>query len=348
MPTLFTLLVSCATAVGCGGGADNAAGSSALASTSLNVDTAAHPAATAPTETSAQALAWTGEDSSSTVSATGAPDSASNALQATKATATQQSRTERLKAAIESMKASQHEVRPACNPCSGWGTKPLIVMGAEPYGSAIPSNWPGNRFEQWKAILPWFVIYEGVGGNPASNSAVEINGIEMWGFSVKDKVWRKLNSAPLPTWNGSYHLDAAAKSSNRGFSSVSKATASFAPTSALIVHGGLDQVATPWDTSTGKDDVGALYVSVRHRLILKSEKLSDDREEANLAINVGADYYPWLGSQLADLNATYVPAAGLGLFQKVTSHWRYASFFVAKASLSTEQILKATPPAFVY
>ncbi len=283
-----------------------------------------------------------------TQTAAAAGDLTSDAPPVAQAASLQQARVERLKAAIESMKAPQHEVRPACNPCSGWGTKPLIVMGAEPYGSSIPSNWTGIRFEQWKAILPWFVIYEGVGGNTASNSAVEINGIELWGFSLKDRVWRKLNAAALPTWNGSYHLDAVAKSAARGFSAVSKATASFAPSASLIVHGGLGQVATPWDTTTGKDDVGALYVSVRHRLVVKSEKQQDDRSEANLTINVGADYYPWVGSQLSDLNANYVPAAGLGLFQKVTTKWRYATFFIAKTNLAPEQILKATPPAFVY
>lgn len=310
--------------------------------------------APAPTGSTATTSSQTGTTASvvtnqaAGTAATTAELNTAAAVTAAQAAATLQARTDRLKAAIDSMKASQHEVKPACSPCSGWGNKPLIVMGAEPYGTSIPSNWPGTRFDQWKAILPWFVIYEGVGGNHASNSAVEINGIEIWAFSIKDRAWRKINSAPLPTWSGSYHVDAAAKSAVQGFASMSAATASFAPTSSLIVHGGLGQVPTPWNASTGKDDVGALYVSTRHRLVVKNAKLPDDRDKANLTINVGADYYPWLGSQLADLNATYVPGSGLGLFQKVTTQWRYASFFVAKQSVTPEQILKATPPLFAY
>ncbi len=264
------------------------------------------------------------------------------------ATAAMQVRLDRLKTAMSSMKASEHEVNPACNPCTGWGKKPLIVMGTEPYGTAIPSNWTGTRFEQWKAILPWFVIYEGIGGNPATNTAVEINGIEIWTFSLKDKIWKLLNSSPLPTWSGSYELDAVAKSATQGFSAVSKAAASYAPTPNVIVHGGLGQVATPWNATTDKDDVGALYVSVRHRLVLKNSGQPDDRDTARLTLNVGADYYPWLGAQLADLKATYVPGSGLGQFLKVSSQWRYSSYFVSKAGLTADQILKAAPPAFVY
>lgn len=276
-----------------------------------------------------------------------APTSAVTAA-AQAAAAALQVRVDRVKTAIDSMKASQHEVKPACSPCTGWGKKPLVVMGAEPYGTAIPSNWTGTRFDQWKAILPWFVIYEGVGGNPATNTAVEINGIEIWAYSLKDKIWKKLNSGALPTWSGSYKLDAAAKSTVQGFSAVSKTVASYAPTASVIVHGGLGQVATPWNTTTDKDDVGALYVSVRHRLVLKNSSLPDDRGIANLTLNAGADYYPWLGAQLADLKATYVPGSGLGQFLKVSSQWRYSSYFVSKASVTADQILNASPPAFVY
>ncbi|MFG6456816.1 hypothetical protein [Roseateles sp. BYS96W] len=339
MPTLFTLLASCAVAVGCGGGADKAAAMSSTTTPPLAAEAGTAPAISPISFDVAAA----------TQTAAAAGDLTSDAAPVAQAASLQQARVERLKAAIESMKVSQHELKPDCDPCTGWRIKPLIVMGTEPYAESIPSNWTGTRYSFWKSVLPWFVIYEGAGGNQATNSAVEINGIEMWAYSLKDRTWSKLATGQHPTWNGSYGLDATTKSQAfQTYKSATASTTAFAPTKSHIVHGGLGQVETPWNSQTGKADLGALLVSVRFRLIPKNPELPDDRSKANFTLNVGADYYPWVGAQLADLNAAYVPASGLGQFLKATPDWRHATYFVSKSSLSTEKILKSPPPEFKY
>lgn len=245
------------------------------------------------------------------------------------------------------MKVSQHEVRPLCSPCAGWGVKPMVVMGTEPYASSLPRNWPGIRFAEWRAMLGWFVIYEGVGGNPASNSAVEVSGIELWYLSKTSKTWKLVHSGLQPQWGTTLAPDAMTTLSTRAASKVDTPhSTTYMPTAANVVHGGLAQAETPWDAATGRADIEAIYLSVRHRLILRDPSGFDDRANANFVLQAGVDYYPYLGSRVSDLKAPYVPGAGLGQFIKVSDQWRYSTLFIKSNAISESQLLDIPPPIF--
>lgn len=257
---------------------------------------------------------------------------------------TPSSRVDRLKAAIADM-ALPHELKPAGGPSTGWGIAPLVIMGTEPYSRSIPGNWVGTRHFQWKSILTWFVIYEGAGGNQANNSAVEINGIELWYLSTKDKIWKKVQAAKYPQWHGDYDLKAVtAAALSLNYKSISQNVAIFAPTSKNIIHGGLNQTYTPWNEATDTDDISALYAAVRHRLVLKDPNGEDDRDAANYTIQVGIDYYPYVGAKVKDLNATYMPGAGSGRFLKVKPFWRYSTILLKSKGIDDQYLLSLPPP----
>ena len=222
-------------------------------------------------------------------------------------------------------------------------------MGTEPYGKSIPGNWAGTRYANWKSILTWFVIYEGVGGNRATNAAVEVNGIELWYLSTKDKVWKRIQSAKYPEWNGAYDLNAvAATTSGSTFKAVSQAAALFAPSTTNIIHGGLNQTNTPWNTATDTADISAIYASVQHRLTLKNSNGTDDRSQANYTLQAGVDYYPYIGAMVKDLNATYIPGAGSGRFLKVTTSWRNSTVLLKAKGITDQYLLTLPPPALDY
>ncbi|MFG6487503.1 hypothetical protein ACG04R_12545 [Roseateles sp. BYS78W] len=255
---------------------------------------------------------------------------------------------DRLKAAIDDM-ALPHELKPAGGPSTGWGVAPLIIMGTEPYSHSIPSNWVGTRHAQWKSILTWFVIYEGAGGNQASNSAVEINGIELWYLSTKDKIWKEIQSGRYPQWHGDYDLKAVtATTQSLNYKSVSKVVATFAPTSKNIIHGGLNQTNTPWNDFTDTDDISALFATVRHRLVLKDPNGEDDRGAANYTVQAGIDYYPYVGAKVKDLGATYMPGAGVGRFIKVKTSWQYSTVLIKSKGVTNQYLLSLPPPALEF
>lgn len=243
-----------------------------------------------------------------------------------------------------------HEIVPAgVGTNIGWKYFPDLSMQTEPYASAIPSWWPGTRYAQWRGILTWFVIYPDASGNTATNTAVEINGLELWYLSATDGKWKLIQSNALPVWNSAYSQNAIDPSSTPAFVASSTSSLSFAPSATNMVHGGLGQVPTPWNTATNLGDIDALLAVVRHRLVLKNPKAADDRNKALLAVQAGVDYYPWVGAKVSDLGAgTYLPGAGVGRFVKAAKTWRYSTFFIRSKRVTDSQVLSTSPPAFIY
>lgn len=305
------------------------------------------PAAPTSTEaTPAGSSSTSGSTSSQVVAVTPAPAE----VQATAAPAplALQQRKDRLKAAIDSMKVAQHEVLPACAPCYGWGVKPLVVMGTEPYASALPPNWPGLRAADWKGMGSWFVIYEGTKGNTATNTAVEVGGIELWYLSKTTKTWRLVQSAPRPKWDMAVGPDIVSLNAPPIARVAGSESVTYVPTAASVAHGGLPLTETPWDSATNKSDIEAIYLAVRHRLALRNPTGVDDRASANYVLNAGVDYMPSMFTRVRDLNATYAPGAGQGQYIKVSPQWRYSTLFLKSSSISETQILSIQPPTFLY
>lgn len=228
----------------------------------------------------------------------------------------------------------------------GWKRRPGVGANTEPYGHAIPSFWKGKRFAKWRAMVPWYVIYEGEPFNPATNVQVEVSGIECWVLRQSTRRWMLAGAAARPAWDSVYASNAIDRISADAAGQSAGESVRYTPPQGAMVHGGLQQLPVPWHA--GEADLRALYVSVRHRLVVHDPGAADDRAVANLGLQVGLDYYPWLGARLADLQASYVPGAGLGRFLRVMPAWRHSSMLLRKTGVSPDELLDTPPPDFRY
>lgn len=253
---------------------------------------------------------------------------------------------ERLATALADMKAPHEVVPSGVGEQIGWKRRADVGANTEPYGAAIPAYWKGKRYAEWRAMLPWFVIYEGEPSNPAVNVEVEVSGIECWVLLQSTRRWVLAGAGARPAWDSIYAPNAVDRLAAKAVGQVAEAAVRYTPAQQAMVHGGLGQLAVPWHD--GAADIRALYVSARHRLTVKDPAQADDRGVANLGLQVGLDYYPWVGAKLSDLEAAYVPAAGLGRFLKVSPEWRYSSLVLRKAGVGESELLTQSLPEFRY
>lgn len=260
---------------------------------------------------------------------------------------TRTERLARLRSAIEDM-GRDNEDMPLGGPKTGWGVAPLVVMGTDTTDRSIPQNWKGNRFQEWRAVLPWFAIFEGASGGDNTNAAVEIGGIELWQLSRKNLQWSLLALSDSPTWVGSYAQNAVDLSTHRAHIAGARPRSIVAPGINSIVHGGLGQAELSWDEEARRADIGALFVAVKHRLVKRNATIPGDIARANLLVQAGADYYPRVGTSLRDLDSKYVPGAGLGQMKRATEDWRYSTLILIDKQIDRSQILSIQPPNFKY
>lgn len=253
---------------------------------------------------------------------------------------------ERLRQALSDMQQVHEGVPAGVADGVGWKTRPAEGMGTEPYAASIKPWWKGTKFAQWRAIVSWFTVYAEEGGNPAENSGVEVAGVEAWYLSTTDREWKRLQSSLRPTWHGAYATNAIDRSVERIHAASSVEGLVLAPSRQNMVHGGLSHADTPWSADPERADLSALLVSVRHRLALKDAVGPDDRARARLMVQAGADYYPFSGAKVSDLNAAYVPSIGLGRFLRAGPDWRYSLMLVTRKNLSSTSLLQGLPAAF--
>jgi hypothetical protein len=254
----------------------------------------------------------------------------------------------RIAAALADMSTPNEVIPRGIASTAKWKYGANVTMGTEPYASSIPTWWvPGIRFAEWKAMTAWFVVYPGEQGNPAKNSAVEVDGLEMWVLTGTPRTWKKVQSARVPAWQGAFALNAVSNLGSVAVQSTPSGSRLYTPSNDYMIHGGLDQTAVPWVTGRGAD-IQAIYVSLRHRLVLCNPAGPDDRSAANIGIAVGVDYYPWVGAKVKDLGATYVPAAGVGRFFKAAADWKYSTVLIKKNTLAVNDLLGMPLPSFNY
>lgn len=233
-------------------------------------------------------------------------------------------------------------------PTAAWRHGANVNMGTEPYGDAIPHWWtPGIRFAEWHAMSSWFVVYPDDMATPVTNTVVEVSGMEMWVLRSSVGFWQRMQSGIVPTWQGNYRLGGGGRLGPASYQTSPTGSRLYRPGVDYMVHAGLGQVSVPWRNDLGAD-VQAVYVSVRHRLSLRDPLGVDDRATAKFGVAVGVDYFPWLGATLQDMEANYVPSAGVGQFQASTSEWRYAAILITKEGMNESEVYQPRPPAFRY
>jgi hypothetical protein len=236
---------------------------------------------------------------------------------------------------------------------NGWARGPgHVIMGNDPRGTNTPSWWVVNNSyyksgAYWNAILPWFVIFDGV-GNGASNTRVQVRNMKLYMKSKASGAWKLLEATTgvggelyPKTLTGTNTSAPNTRTESDGSTSV------LPPGGNLVFHG--------WSAGFSKidgSDVAAVFLTVQARLVKDNEAGVDDRAQAQYLIHVGGDYYPDTSTRASDLApAYYFPGIGLSRAKLVTDNWQAFSFSTINVGVEdpggatlTEAELRANPP----
>jgi hypothetical protein len=214
-----------------------------------------------------------------------------------------------------------HEGAPSGVPESyDWAKQPRIGMGNKP-----------NTF---RAVLPWGQLYEQAGGNPATNTRVQIRKLKIYIFSKKNKMWFR----PITTEviEGANYAEDFVDDKNR------PANIQTAPEgggiSVLAGEGYNFHFWTQHRATIDPNDIGGVFSTCQARLIIQNTALPDDRSQAKYLLSVGADY--WLDESAQWDNFKTNGDVAIGRFKFVKIAWQAFNM----TSMSAEEIRKYPPP----
>ena len=238
----------------------------------------------------------------------------------------------------------------------GWAKGPgHVVMGSIPRGSYTPEYWqPANRRfrgdERWKALTPWFVIFDGV-DNTDRSRRIEVRDLRVYLKLAGQAQW-KLVSDPRIAFDGANypkHLQGEktrppdlrrVRRNGQAWLSVKP------PNDHTVFHG--------WccgPISIEGLDIEAVYVTVRARLA-PADSPADTGRPVYL-LHVGADYYPAKNSRANDFApSAYFPGVGISRAKLITEAWQsfnFATLDVARQEIDSrgsisEADFRASPP----
>ncbi|MDO5083212.1 hypothetical protein EII34_07190 [Arachnia propionica] len=248
---------------------------------------------------------------------------------------------------------------------AGWAEKARVVMGNIPKGSNAPDYWRdaviSGKYKydtDWKALQPWIAIFT-LSDNQATNTRVEVSSIRAYILSKKTNQWELFEDHPTSGGifdEGYAHLPhvQADERQDGGFTLVKPPAAD------------ARQIYHSWgEPKALKDpsDIKAVHVRVFTRLVLDDPNGPDDRHLAKYALQVGADYYPEVGSTVNDADllmkgqGKWFPGVGISRAVQVTNEQRLTSFTTLDAavqepggsknpngSLNVEEFRKNPPP----
>lgn len=234
----------------------------------------------------------------------------------------------------------------------GWSRGPgYVMMGNTPRGTNTPSWWSvdNQRYkssEWWNAVLPWFVVFDGV-GNQARNTRVQVRDMKIYMKSKRSGSWTLLNHSPGvggENYPKSLQGDNVSTPDTRTESDGS--TSILPPGGSLVFHG--------WGggfSDIDGSDVAAMFMTLQARLVKDNAGGSDDRASAKYLIHVGGDYYPDRSTRVSDLApAYYFPGIGVSRAKLVSNDWQAFNFATIDAGIQdpggglSEAELRANPP----
>ncbi len=239
-------------------------------------------------------------------------------------------------------------------PGPGWQTGPgHVVMGNDPRGTRTPDWWsPANpRYKSadyWTVLLPWLVVYDGV-GNTAVNTRVQLRNLRVYVQSRATGRW--LQRAAAHGVEGAIypkHLQGEVTVRPDERREADGSTSILPPRAAGVYHGwccGPIRIDGP--------DVAAVFVTVQARLVPDRPTAGDDRAAARYLLQVGADYYPDAKTRISAFTpANFNPGVGLSRFKRVTSAWQAFNFATLDvgvqspggAAISVSSFRAAPPP----
>jgi hypothetical protein len=214
-----------------------------------------------------------------------------------------------------------HEGRPHGVPASfDWGLKPRV-------GAIVPPSG-------WNAAIAWGQLYEWAGGNPATNTRVQIKDLEMHYLSKADQKWHLLQksvgvdgNAYVEDFAGDVNKPADMRTEKDGSVSV-KAGGGYN----FHFWSKLGRVKYP------VNDVAGIYVTVKARLVVDKAELPDDRATAKYVMSVGGDW--WQSLTVAWDQWKTNADMGISRFRFITQEWKSYNM----CSLPADTIRKNPPP----
>lgn len=234
---------------------------------------------------------------------------------------------------------------------NGWASGPgYVIMGNIPRGTNTPSYWkPANtHFKSgatWNAVIPWLVVFDGV-GNGATNTRVQMRNIKLYMKRKSTNRWEVITNQAISgeDYPKSLQGDQTTRADIRY---EADGTRSLKPN-------GRNRVFHGWGSPINFDawDLKALVTTVQARLVVDNPARPDDRSRAKFLIHVGADYYPETSTRVAaTAPAYYFPGVGVSRAKYVRNEWRAFNFSTIDAgkpepggSISTQELINNPPP----
>ena len=234
----------------------------------------------------------------------------------------------------------------------GWSKGPgYVMMGNVPRGTNTPSWWSVNNSYYkseawWNAVLPWFVVFDGVGNN-ASNTRVQVRNMKIYMKSKKSGSWKLLNhSVGVGGENYPKSLQGDNVSTPDTRTESDGSVSILPPGGNLVFHG--------WGggfSNIDGSDLAAVFITLQARLVKDNSGGTDDRSRAKYLIHVGGDYYPDASTRVSDLAPAYFfHGIGLSRAKLVNNDWQSFNFSTIDAGVQdpggglSEAELRANPP----
>jgi hypothetical protein len=237
---------------------------------------------------------------------------------------------------------------------TGWYVGPGEThMGNNPDFNNSPEwsifhNNPSYSGKVAQAILPWLVIFDGV-NHAASNVAVEMRNMRAYMKLRSTGAWVILGG---PTKAGGTYYGTPDSGGRPAQDEVTIEGYDSETGSAVRVHADTGYIWHGW-WGTGRltlnpYDIDALFVTVQARMVVADTSYPDDRAQAQVGLQVGADYYL---DQYTVYAESYAPAVGIARTKNITNDWQAFSFVTLSDVGSqqpgggiTEASLRASPP----
>ena len=188
----------------------------------------------------------------------------------------------------------------------------------------------------WTAAIAWGQVYEWAGGNPATNTRIQIKDLAFYYLSKKDNQWRLLQSA-LRVSGANYREDFVGDVNKPANTRVEKDGSI-----SVTCGGGYNYHFWP---NSGRitipsNDVAGCFVTVKARLVVDDTTKPDDRENAKYLMSVGGDWWQSLTAPWDNFKTN--ADIGIGRFRYITSEWKSFNMYSVPADT-----IRNNPPPFV-